>query len=245
MGDLAHATQTTPAQAPQVAPQVTAPATSSGTGMSSGTEVGRAVTGQNTKGNSAVAGEVSEQTAARLPTPLPGMIGKVGYYEARKDDFVSRHSSASPPDYYMNYGDKYAKRFTTVLKPTLSGEGQAWLQRAFVLLQQAMENRLTTSRSAFATLELNGAAFRAFAYGTHPNAYVAAGLSKLPPSDLLKISTTPDMGDLLTIDGVSQMVETGLKVLPQWGSQGVDWAAKKGGQAADLGKQAWDWATDW
>jgi len=68
----------------------------------------------------------------------------------------------------------------------------------------------------------------------HPDAYLDGGLSKLGPSDLMKIAATPDLGDLATLDGVSQILETGARLLPQWG-----------GQAMDAVGEAWDWAKDW
>ena len=43
-----------------------------------------------------------------------------------------------PPDYYMNYGDKYARRFTEELSPNLSERGQQWLVDARANLQEAM-----------------------------------------------------------------------------------------------------------
>jgi hypothetical protein len=231
---------------------------------------------QNTLGNAAVQTNLTTATSAGpaatvLPKPLPGMIGNVNYYKARNADYLSRHGAPPPPDYYLSYGDKYARRFTTVLRPKLSATGQAWLDKTFVLLQNAMENRLIKDRSAYDTMEMDADAFRSFAYGTHPDAYLGGGLSKLGPADLAQIATTPDLGDLATLDGVSQILETGARLLPQWGGQAADaigdaasegWdATKRGvGQAADaIGDaasegwdatkrgvgQAWDWATDW
>lgn len=216
--------------------QSTAPSVGTSTGSA---QVGKALGGQNTLGNSEIAGRVGAAAPkAVLPRPLPGEVGKVTYYAARNRDYLSRHSAPPPPDYYLGYGDKYARRFTTVLKPTLSAKGQRWLEQAFVLLQEAMEDRLARDPAAYDALEMDSSAFRAFAYGTHPDAYLDAGLSKLPPTDLARIVSTPDLGDLMSLDGVSQVVETGVRILPQWGEQAWD-------GAKDLGAQAWDWATDW
>ena len=221
----------------------------------------RASSAQSTLGNEAIQARMADQgqeaesaaglaaSTKVLPKPLPNMIGNVGYYQARNTDYLSRHGAPPPPDYYLNYGNKYARRFTTVLRPKLSADGQRWLDKAFVLLQTAMENRLLKDRSAYDTLEMNNDAFRTFAYGTHPDAYLAAGLSGLNPFDLAKIASTPDLGDLLSLDGVSQVVETGVKLLPQWGGKAYDGAKKLGGQmidgASDGIEAAWDWATDW
>ena len=220
---------------------------------------------QSTLGNEAIQSRIAEQgqgvgqdtdstsglaaSTKVLPKPLPGMIGNVGYYQARNNDYLSRHGSPPPPDYYLNYGNKYARRFTTVLRPKLSADGQRWLDKAFVLLQTAMENRLVKDRAAYDALEMDNDAFRSFAYGTHPDAYLAGGLSGLGPVDLAKIASTPDLGDLLTLDGVSQVVETGARLVPQWGAQAYEGAKDLGGRALDSASEgieaAWDWATDW
>ncbi len=175
---------------------------------------------------------VSEQPP---PTPLRSMIGNVGYYAAREADFGERyHGSPAAPDYYLGYGDKYARRFTSVLRPNLSPEGQDWLDRTFVLLQTAIEDRLARDPDAFDSLEKDDDAFRAFAYATHPDAYLSGGLAGLGPGDLAQIALTPDLGDLATVDGVSQILDTGTRVLGDWG-----------GRAGDTAGEAWDWATDW
>jgi len=248
-------------------PSVQRPSANSAQAASTSTLSGssRASSAQSTLGNEAVQARMADQgqdsesasesasglaTSAKvLPKPLPNMIGNVGYYQARNADYLSRHGAPPPPDYYLNYGNKYARRFTTVLRPKLSADGQRWLDKAFVLLQTAMENRLLKDRSAYDALEMNNDAFRTFAYGTHPDAYLAGGLSGLNPFDLAKIASTPDLGDLLSLDGVSQVVETGARLVPEWGGKAYDGAKKLGGQIIDGASEgigaAWDWATDW
>lgn len=212
-----------------------------------------AQTRQNTIGNAAVQAAMATQAetpaAKVLPKPLPHMVGNLNYYKERNADYLRRHAAPSPPDYYLGYGDKYARRFTTVLRPKLSGAGQTWLDKAFIFLQNAMEGRLIKDAAAYDTLEMNSDAFRAFAYGTHADAYLAGGLAKLGPTDLAKIVATPDLGDLATLDGVSQILETGVRLLPQWGGQAagaVGSAASAGWDATKRGVgAAYDWATDW
>ncbi|MBI2264309.1 MAG: hypothetical protein HYU64_03950 [Armatimonadetes bacterium] len=172
-----------------------------------------------------------------LPADLQDQVGTVGYYEARAEDFRRRHPGQEPPDYYMEYGDKYAKRFTEELRPKLSEEGQQWLDRTFVLLQQAIEDKRREDPAAFDQLEQNPEAFKEFAYSTHSRAYLDAGLADLPPEDLYRIVTTPDLKDLFTKAGLSQIVET----IPELAA---DWAGDAVEGAQDLGERAWDWAGD-
>jgi hypothetical protein len=183
--------------------------------------------------------------ASTLPHPLPGSVGTVGYYAARNADFKSRYPTPppAPPTYYMGYGDKYAHRFTTVLLPKLSAKGQAWIWRTFRLLQLAIEGRLAASPAAFDALEKDDAAFKKFAYDTHPKAYLDGGLHELPVTDLARIGTTPDLGDLMTLDGVSQILKTGVGIVPQWAGDAKDAAVDGAKAAAHKAGEAWDWVT--
>lgn len=150
---------------------------------------------------------------SRQPADLSCMIGDVGYYRARYDDFTQRHPGQKPPSYYLEYGEKYAQRFTRETATKLTPAGQRWLDRTFELLQSRMEFLRMTDLPAFEKLERDPEAFKQFAYDTHSDAYLDAGLSKLPASDLAIIGTTPDASDLLTPDGIKQGVVTGAAVL--------------------------------
>lgn len=166
-------------------------------------------------------------------TPLPDKVGTVGYYRARHDDYLARHTTPPPPDYYLGYGDKYVLRFTRELRPKLSPEGQAWLDRTFVGLQRMLEERLRSDPVDYDRLEQNSAELKKFAYDTHPSVYLEAGLSELPPEDLARIATTPDLGDLATADGVRQILATGLHLLPEWGERAASDVADGAGRALD------------
>lgn len=192
--------------------------------------------------------EAAEATAATvapstLPHPLPGSVGTVGYYADRQSDFVSRYPAAppSPPSYYMGYGNKYAHRFTTVLLPKLSAKGQAWIWKTFRLLQLAIEDRLNANPSAFDTLEKDDAAFKKFAYDTHPRAYLDGGLHELPPTDLARIAATPDLGDIMTLDGVAQILKTAGGIVPQWAGDAKDAIVDDAKAVGHTAGQAWDW----
>ncbi|MBI5369261.1 MAG: hypothetical protein HZA54_19650 [Planctomycetes bacterium] len=121
---------------------------------------------------------------------------------------MRRHPGGPPPpDYYLDYGEKYALRFTHELRPLLSDTGRAWLDRARLNLQTAIENERRRDPEAFARLEEDPDAFRRFAYDTHADAYWRAGLADLPIMDLIRIGTTPDLRDLFTEAGLGQVVD--------------------------------------
>lgn len=98
------------------------------------------------------------------PTPFPpSRIGDLDYYRFRRDDFLARNPGVTPPDYYMDYGDKYINRFSNDTFPHLSREGQDWLLRARANLQKEIEARLNKNPEGFAQLERNPDQFRDFA----------------------------------------------------------------------------------
>jgi hypothetical protein len=238
-------TVTTPSSAPQAkAQQPVAPTqtpTQNRVNDSFGGSAGQ-LWGTKSQSLGAVSGPAAKQNT-QLPADLRSKVGTLDYYKARHDDFVKRNPGKTPPDYYLGYGDKYANRFLKETAPKMTKGGQEWLQRTFVALQTKIEDMRQKDPAAFARLEQDPEAFRKFAYGTHPDAYVESGLSKLPPSDLVKVALTPDVKDLLTKDGIAQMVETGLRVSKQWATDAIDagknWATSKVNDAGNWIKNTW------
>jgi len=146
----------------------------------------------------------------RVPTGEPAAVepGTPDYYQRRYEDFVSRNPGADPPDYYLEYGQKYAERFSSLDGRDLSVEGLAWRDRTLVALQQAIEDKRIEDPEGFARLENDPQAFRRFAFETHPAAYVDSGLYGLPVQDLLVIAGTPDINDVLSQEGIDQSLIT-------------------------------------
>jgi hypothetical protein len=130
------------------------------------------------------------------------------YYKARARDYARRQeavgSPQAPPDYYLEYGDRYARRFTEVLRPRLSRAGREWIDATFYWLQRLMEQQRQASPRRFAALEDDPDAFKQFAYGTHAPAYIACGVAALPLRDLVLIALTIDIRDVLSRAGVAQ-----------------------------------------
>jgi hypothetical protein len=111
-----------------------------------------------------------------------------------------------PPSYYADYGDKCLRQFRRT-EPNLSAQGQRWLQNTLVDLQERLEHRRAVDPASFGRLELNSDAFKKMAFEMHSAAYLASGISDLPASDLWKITKTPDVTDLVTPEGLKQIVE--------------------------------------
>ena len=153
-------------------------------------------------------------TQAVSTPPAPVEPGTPDYYQQRYDDFVARNPGVQPPDYYLDYGQKYADRFGSLDDRDLSAEGLAWRDKTLVALQQAIEDKRTSDPVGFAELERDPDAFRRFAFETHPAAYVDSGLYDLPAQDLLVIAGTPDINDVLSQEGIDQSLITVTQLEP-------------------------------
>ncbi len=177
-----------------------------------------------------------------LPVDLSDEVGTLDFYRKRQDDFKQRNPDLDPPDYYMNYGDKYLRKFHDHTKPKLSEAGQKWLERTGVALQQAIEDKRAEDPGAFAELERESDAFRAFAYASHPDAYLNSGMDTLNPIDLVHVGLTPEPKDLLTRDGLSQLVETGSRLV---GRQAVKLAKATWNAGTKVGETVRETAINW
>jgi len=113
-----------------------------------------------------------------------------------------------------SYGYKYCVRFSNILMPKLSPEGKIWLTKAKENLQKYMEKGIIKKNftsvyntsfndryeltdeenmdSFYTDLELRNEEFKDFAFATHPDAYLDAGLTSIPIKDKIKVSMTPD-----------------------------------------------------
>ncbi len=170
--------------------------------------------GFESTGRASSAGRASGASATRnLPAEVRTPSGD--YYKQRYDDFVRRNPGQTPPDYYLNYGQKYLEKFSALGSKDLSPAGLAWRDRTLKALQEAIEMKRAEDPAAFAQLERDPEAFKKFAYDTHADAYVNSGLLKLPAQDLVKIATTPELRDLLTKDGVRQIADVIGRLRPE------------------------------
>jgi len=155
------------------------------------------------------------QTSALTDADEPAEVEfGLDYYEQRADDFRRRNPGVEPPDYYLEYGDKYAERFASLDNTDLSPEGLEWRDKTLRALQEAMEAKRREDPEGFAELERDPDAFREFAYGTHPDAYVDSGLFDLSAQDISVIAATPDIADVFTSDGIGQTLVTLGKLEP-------------------------------
>jgi hypothetical protein len=154
------------------------------------------------------------------------------YYRERARDYAARHTLpadrlSQSPVYYLDYGDKYARRFTQVLRPCMSAAGQQWIDATFRRLQVLLERRRAADPRRFAELEEDTRTFQCFAYSTHAHAYIECGIAKLPLPDLVRIARTPDLRDLLTRAGLEQVGQVIAHVIKaRWQNFVLSWVVR-------------------
>lgn len=144
------------------------------------------------------------------PTRAPSWIlGSADYYVWRNDNFLLRcrlcGKTASAPDYYLDYGNKYAVRFPTEVRPKLSPQGQDWLDKTFLLLQIATEDILMRHGDA----ELDSRAFRRQLFGLHAEVYEVSGFFELPFRDKWLVFKALDLRDVVSDEGREQIKAIG------------------------------------
>ena len=147
------------------------------------------------------------------PRPFPDKLGTPEWYDARHMDHLRRHQgNPPPPAYYLEYGKRYCIRFSEELYPKLSKAGQAWVVATRMHLQLRLEDMLLNDPEGFAELECREEEFRKTAFRTHKPAYLDGGLLELPTQDLLQILSTPEIEDVVTKEGLGQILTTAPRV---------------------------------
>jgi hypothetical protein len=140
------------------------------------------------------------------PTAVPATIlGTEHYYQWRNNDCQLRQQLSgqpiSVPDYYLDYGDKYSRRFLLETRPKLSEEGKIWVDNTLLLLQITTECLLISNAKA----EQNSPLFRQQLFDQHTSVYEATGFFQLCFRDKLIIVNTLDFRDLISKEGLIQV----------------------------------------
>jgi hypothetical protein len=153
-----------------------------------------------------------------MHSPPHNIISTPAYYQWRNDDFVARNPKKTAPPYYVNYGLLYSQRFENETKSKLSAHGQKWTDEVMLNLQTLMENRL--SQADGAEFEQNAQALKSFAFASHVEAYWnengTSPLYTLKFSDLFSIVLTPNFRDLISADGLIQIITITGKLIGFW-----------------------------
>ena len=161
-----------------------------------------------------------DKKKVKKPNPFPKKkLGSRYYYKIRHNDFVKRHKedkNVKTPSYYLDYGDKYLKRFSDETNDKLTDEGKVWLNEVRGNLQELMEKGLKENPN----IETDDKKFTSFAFDTHVEAYLnengTVPITQLNTLDLVRILLTPDAKDLLSEDGKRQADEMFKNLSKYW-----------------------------
>ena len=107
-------------------------------------------------------------------------------------DAVNRLGKGSAPDYYLEFGDKYLKKFKYELRPDLAPRQQKWLDDTLKNLHDEIEKVLKETPE----IESNQGKFKKTAYNSHVKAYEDAEIWKETEMiSQIRILFTPDFSD--------------------------------------------------
>ena len=101
--------------------------------------------------------------------------------------------ACAPGDYVMGFACKYADLYLAEVYADLGPGGQAFLEGAFVCLQEALEPYLESEEASAAT---TCEAIAEAGFGAHVPCYMAHGFCDLPSEDILAIAAAIDDEDL-------------------------------------------------
>lgn len=106
--------------------------------------------------------------------------------------------------YPIRYGEKYCQRFATLTNADLTEKGIKWRNSTMLCLQKELSNLLYTSNNIETCSDLN-----MFAFASHAACYTQKNNSicDLSTSEMAAIGSTVDVGDIMTEDGMSQVVQ--------------------------------------
>lgn len=149
-----------------------------------------------------------DQTEHTTPRPAPQpILGSVDYYIFRHNDFMKRFPGKEPPRYYMEYGDKYVRKFSDELYDKLSEEGKVWMSDTKLKLQLEIEKKLVED----CDIELNEEAFKQFAFESHAKVYEETHAMDLCLSDKTSVIACMDIKDLFGELGL-QAIKVALQI---------------------------------
>ena len=111
-----------------------------------------------------------------------------GYYRRRYEMFLEDYPSETPPDYFLDYGEKYCNKFSRETYYKLSPRGKKWLEDTKCALQQKIEAELLDPKNR--TTVMTSEKLAKLAFRTHPDAYIESGLFDLDLEELFQIACT-------------------------------------------------------
>jgi RHS repeat-associated protein len=143
-----------------------------------------------------------------IPPKAHNLFGTTEYYRFRAADYERRNPGKRAPSYYLDYGLRYMTVFNSKTYQRLSYKGKLWIKQVTTLLQESLDKSITgmddqdPNHPEFSEIQLKKTAF-----ATHAPAYIKGGLLELPLMDLVYIALTPNIEDLISKEGLTQIYQ--------------------------------------
>lgn len=139
---------------------------------------------------------VSDSVVAACPIPdLDSIADNVStFYNCVEEIF-----NCGENGYPLGIGVKYSDKFYFETRPKLSAQGQLWIDKTLICLQQEFRDRITSEASCDEVKEL--------ALRHHPDCYVQSGFCALSRRDKLKVGTTISVKDAISTKGLPTTVK--------------------------------------
>lgn len=128
---------------------------------------------------------------------------------------------ADKQSYFLNYGEKYCKRFSSRTEKSLSAEGRGWLNRTLACLQSSIVEGCNQKKEC-----ANCGTIRKLAFDTHPYCYVSSGLCKLSLKDQIEVAKTVDANDFFSIESLAQVSVVGADCGSHYTKEGLSVATQ-------------------
>jgi hypothetical protein len=152
-----------------------------------------------------------EDPIKRCTAPELGAIeGHEADFYTCAERWAAAGAGCGDSGYLLGYGAHYASRFYFETRPRMGFAGQDWLDQVLVCLQRDLRDAISIDTSC--------ADIRRIAFDQHPSCYVQSGFCTLPVRDILQVPRTIAGRDLLSRDGLRQV----LAIVPACGREYQD-----------------------
>jgi hypothetical protein len=138
---------------------------------------------------------------------LSAIAGHEAEFYACAEKWVAGGAGCGDDGYLLGYGARYAHAFYYDTRPRMSSRGKVWLDKVLVCLQQELRSAISIDASCDD--------IRRTAFDQHPACYAESGFCTLPLRDILRVPATVSGKDLLSRDGLRQLVG----IVPACGEQ--------------------------
>ncbi|KND04330.1 uncharacterized protein SPPG_00060 [Spizellomyces punctatus DAOM BR117] len=107
-----------------------------------------------------------------------------------------------PDGYALGYGNKFCSKFQASADK-FTDAGEQWMYNVMSCLQHSLVPKLPNN-STNSPKPMSCSELKSFAYGTHPNCYLSAGVCTLAPKDWIVLLEVIGIQELFTIETIEQ-----------------------------------------